>query len=509
MGIVRSMAFWLARRAMLEPDAPALTFGDETWTYGQFRERIARLVAVLKANGVGAGDRVGTLAANHPDILVTMFAASAIGAVLVPLNIRLASSEIAYIARDADLSAVVADAGGAALVADIRGGIGSGAWIIIDAQLPDCVNLSAALAAAVPDYAIVADDADALAAIVYTSGTTGRPKGAMLTVGNLWANDLNWLLASEISRADVALIAAPLFHVGGLFVLTTTTLLAGGRIVLLPGFDASAAIEAVERYRVTTSFGVPAMMLFLSQDPRFDSADLSSLRLYVAGGAPVAEPMLHRYAARGIPVSQCYGLSEATAATVFLETSRAFAKLGSAGRSGMMAEMRLIDGDGHVVETPGQKGEICVRGGNVSIGYWRNPEATAAAIDADGWLRTGDVGQLDADGFLTVCDRVKDMIISGGENIYPAEVESVLFEHPAISNVAVIGRPDETWGERVAAVVVLHDRQEIDLPGLQAFCDGRLARYKIPRELHLVDDLPLNGSGKVVKTILRDELAAQ
>ena len=507
MTLTRSMAFWLERRATLEPDAPAINFGDVTWSYAEFRQRIARLVAVLRGHGVGAGDRVGTLAGNHPDILTAMFATSALGAALVPLNLRLAPAELAYIARDADLTIVIADRAGADLIAPVRDAIGCDRWLAIDAHLPGWTDLTQAMADATPDPSIDPGAADTLAVIVYTSGTTGRPKGAMLTNGNLWANDLNWLLASDIARSDVALISAPLFHVGGLFVLTTTTLMAGGRIVLLPGFEAGEAIDAIERHRVTTTFGVPAMMLFMSQHPRFAAADLSSLRLYVAGGAPVPEPLLHVYADRGIPVSQCYGLSEATAATVFLETSRAFTKLGTAGRAGMLAEIKLIDAEGLAIDTPGAKGEICVRGGNVSVGYWRNPEATARTIDANGWLKTGDVGQFDADGFLTVCDRVKDMIISGGENVYPAEVESLLFEHPAIANVAVIGRPDDRWGERVVAVAVTKEGEALDLPTLQAFCDGRLARYKMPRELHLLDALPLNGSGKVVKTMLREQLA--
>jgi fatty-acyl-CoA synthase len=500
---VRSMAFSFGRRAMLEPDAPALTFGAETWSYAAMRRRIAAMVAVLGAHDVTQGDRVGTLAGNHPDILVTMFAVSAIGAVLVPLNIRLAPGEVAYIAGDADLALVVGDRAGADLIATVKNDIPSRGWLLIDAAAPGWIDLSAALSDATPDFAIADTPAEALAAIVYTSGTTGRPKGAMLSNANIWSNDLNWILSSDIARSDVALIGAPLFHVGGLFVLTSATFLVGGHVVLLPGFDAGAAIDAIERHGVTTTFGVPAMMLFMRQHHRFDQADLSSLRLYIAGGAPVAEPMLHDYAARGIPVSQCYGLSEATSATVFLETSRAFDKLGSAGRAGMLADIRLIDAAGAIVTAPGEKGEICVRGGNVSPGYWRNPEATAKAIDGEGWLRTGDVGTLDAEGFLTVCDRVKDMIITGGENVYPAEVESRLFEHPAIANVAVIGRPDERWGERVVAVAVVHVGRSIDLEGLQAFCAGRLARYKIPRELHLLDALPLNGSGKVAKIVLR------
>lgn len=503
---VRSMAFWLQRRAVLEPDAPALTFEETTWTYADLQARVARLAAVLRSHGIGPGDRVGTLAGNHPDILATMFAVSTLGAVLVPLNLRLAPQELGYIATDAELSLIIADATGAALIAPVRDRLAVPTWLRTGGAADGWIDLDAAIADASETVPIEPGAAEALAAIVYTSGTTGRPKGAMLTSGNIWSNDLNWMLSSDIGRGDVALIQAPLFHVGGLFVLTTTTLLAGGHLVLLAGFDADAALSAIERHKVTATFGVPAMMLFMSQHTRFADADLSSLRLYIAGGAPVPEPLLRTYAERGIPVSQCYGLSEATSAFVFLETARAFEKLGSAGRPGMLAEMKLIDDHGIAIAAPGVKGEICARGGNVSPGYWRDPEASAKAIDADGWLRTGDVGMVDSDGFLTICDRVKDMIISGGENVYTAEVESVLFDHPAIANVAVIGRPDERWGERVVAVAVLHPGETLTLDDLQAFCADRLARYKLPRELHLRDALPLNGSGKVLKQTLRGEL---
>ena len=505
-GSVRTMAFWLRRRATLEPDLLALTFGDATWRYGDLWSRIARMATVLQREGVGVGDRVGTLAANHPDILVTMFAASAIGAALVPLSVRLAARELEYIVADADLALLVADHVGAAMIEAQSEAPATAAWLAIGGPLAGWRDLDAEIASAEPVAAIHRGAADELAAIVYTSGTTGRPKGAMLTHRNLWSNDLNWLLSSEISRTDIAMITAPLFHVGGLFVLTTTTLMVGGQLVLLAGFDASAAIAAIERYGVTTSFGVPAMMLFMAQDPRFDSADLSSLRLYIAGGAPTPEPLLQRYAARGVPVSHCYGCSEGTSGFTFLEPHRGLAKLGSAGRPGLMTEIKLIDDGGALVETPGDKGEICARGGNITPGYWRNAEATAKAIDVHGWLRTGDIGMLDAEGFLTVCDRVKDMIISGGENVYPAEVESVLTDHPDISEAAVIGRADDQWGERVVAVVVPRADALLDLAEIQAFCNGRLARFKIPRELHQRTVLPLNGAGKIAKIVLRSEI---
>ena len=503
MHSLRTLAEWFGRRAWLSPDTPALTFMGRTATYAQMHDRIARLATVLSDHGVSNGDRVSYLGANHPDAFVLMFAASMVGAVHVPLNIRLSSAELGFIVDNADVRFVLAEPGCTALIEGLRSARADMTCLTITAPTAGWLDAEALIAAAAPRTEHAPSGPDDLAAIVYTSGTTGRPKGAMLTHRCLWSNDLNYIMAFDVASTDVALVVAPVFHVGGLFVLTTATWMMGGHVVLASGFVAGEAIEAIEAHGVTVTFGVPAMMLFMSEHERFDAANLSSLRLYVAGGAPVPEPILHRYAARGIPVSQCYGLSESTSATVYLETVRALEKLGSAGRAMMMAEIRLIDADGLPLDQPDVRGEICARGGNVSPGYWGNPDATAAAIDADGWLRTGDVGYLDAEGFLFVVDRVKDMIITGGENVYPAEIESLLFEHPAIANVSVIGRPDDRWGERVVAVVVVRDGHDLDLDQVHAFCADRLARYKVPRELVTMDELPLNASGKVVKTTLR------
>jgi len=503
MNSFRTLADWFSRRARVVPDAPALTFDNTTINYRQMQNRIARLATVLSDSGVSKGDRVSYLGANHPDAFVLMFAASMVGAVYVPLNIRLSPAELGYIIDNADVRLILAHGDQAALIESLVPDRPQIVLLTIASRHPGWSDGEVLIDAAMPCAAQVPAAPDGLAAIVYTSGTTGRPKGAMLTHLCLWSNDLNYIMAFDVRSSDVALVVAPVFHVGGLFVLTTATWMMGGHVVLASGFVAGEAIEAIERHGVTVTFGVPAMMLFMSEHERFDTAELSTLRLYVAGGAPVPEPMLHRYAARGVPVSQCYGLSESTSAAVYLETARALEKLGSAGRAMMMAEIRLIDADGEVLDQPGVRGEICVRGGNVSPGYWANAEASAAAIDGDGWLRTGDVGYLDEDGFLFVVDRVKDMIITGGENVYPAEIESLLFEHPAIANVSIVGRPDERWGERVVAVVVLRDGHTLNVEELQQFCSDRLARYKHPRELRIMDELPLNASGKVVKTVLR------
>ncbi|UFS60612.1 AMP-binding protein [Subtercola endophyticus] len=302
---------------------------------------------------------------------------------------------------------------------------------------------------------------------------------------------------------DVTLTSAPLFHSGGLCVITLPTLMAGGHVVLHDQFRPDDFLTAIEEYEITFLFCVPAMMLFASHNPRFLQANLSTVRIIVAGGAPVPEPLLRLYGERGIPVSQCWGLTEVATGATFLSTELALTKLGSCGVAGMLNEVRLIDFDGNVLDAVGVPGELCVRGDTVSPGYWNRPDATAEAFGADGWFRTGDVAYQDEDGFYYICDRLKDLIISGGENIYPAEVESVLYDHASIAEVAVIGAPDERWHERVVAIVALAPDTSLTLEELRDFGAQHLARYKLPLELRFVDGLPRNTTGKVLKEVLR------
>jgi fatty-acyl-CoA synthase len=281
----------------------------------------------------------------------------------------------------------------------------------------------------------------------------------------------------------------------------------GAEVVLHRTFDVARFLADVATYGVTTAFAVPAMLLFLSHHPEFDSTDLTTLRLLVCGGAPVPEPLIKLYNGRGIRINQGYGLTETAPAATFVTSEWALSKIGSAGRPPMMIDVKLVDSERHTIEAALAQGEICVRGPNVMKGYWNRPEATAEAIDPEGWFHTGDVGYRDEDGFYFITDRIKDMIISGGENIYPAEVESVLHEHEAIADVAVIGMPDERWGEVVAAVVVLKPGASLALDELKHFAGEKLARYKLPRRLKIVDVLPRNPAGKVLKFELREQFA--
>jgi fatty-acyl-CoA synthase len=497
------LAEWLRRRAMRAPEKPALSFQGTTWSYGEFQARIERMAAMFAAGGIGRGDRVALLAFNHPNMLVSLFAAARIGAILVPLNYRLSAVELRDIIADAGAHTLIVDERNRVVIESVRGAIACKRYLMFGGTNANWESLDAALEASPASAPAVNGKPDDVAALMYTSGTTGCPKGVMLSHRNFWTNNINWLLTSDYTSRDVTLNMAPLFHVGGLCVVLLVTFMSGGHNILHDGFEPANFLADIERYKVTVTFTVPAMMLFATQHPKFAETNLSSLRMIVAGGAPVPEPLLETYASRDVPVSQCYGMTEATAGVTFLETERARTKLGSCGRPGMLTEVRLVDEEGRVITGPNVPGELCMRGGNVTQGYWNLPEATAQVLAADGWFRSGDVARRDAEGFYTICDRTKDMIISGGENIYSAEVESVLYGHLAIAEVAVIGIPDEKWGETVLAIVVLKPGQPLTLEGLRAFAAQSLARFKLPRALELIEAMPRNTNGKVQKPQLR------
>jgi fatty-acyl-CoA synthase len=495
----------LATRASISAAEPALTFEGRTLTYGAFAGRVRRLAQGLRDLGVCRGDRVGYLGFNHPAFLETLYAAASIGAVFVPINFRLTGPELEYIVNDAGVHSLIVDdrlADTVGAIADtivcrqlITAESGRSGWHSLDGLIERSCDLPVVESVGSDDVAI----------IMYTSGTTGRPKGAMLTHGNLFWNDVNLGLTGAID-APVSLTCAPLFHIGGLNVTTLGSIARGAHIILEREFDPGQVLADLQTYRVGTLFGVPAMFLFISQHPDFQHADLSHLKTLVAGGAPVPEPQIRLFMDRGVNFLQGYGLTETAPMALLLPAGSARDKVGSAGLPPMYTQVKVAGEQGEPLG-PGEKGEICIRGPNVMRGYWNRPEATAEALDTEGWFHSGDIGYRDEDGFFYICDRVKDMVISGGENVYPAEVESVIYAHPAVAEVAVIGLPDEKWGEAVAAVVALKPGQTLELEALREFAGASLARYKLPRQLHTVDELPRNPAGKVLKYRLREALA--
>jgi len=502
-----SVAAWFRRRAEREPTNPALTFEGRTYRYGDLQSEAEKLSAVLAAGGVGEGDRVAFVGSNHVIAPIALLAASRIGAIFVPVNFRLNADELAAIVKDAGVHTLIADQARSSVIEPVRRDLPCVRYLHLSETRDGWESLAGLTSAVVAVPSAVERRPDDIAILMYTSGTTGKPKGVMMSNDNLWFSTLSGVLTVDLTSRDVTLICLPLFHAAGLCMLLLPTLMAGAHAVLLPGFDAERVLTELERHRVTVSMLVPTMMLMVSQCAAFETRDLSAMRLVIAGAAPVPEPQLRVYASRGIPVSHCYGMTESTSLVSSLAPSQAMVKLGSCGRPALMSEMRLIDADGRTVTVPGERGELCLRGRCITRGYWNQPEATAAAI-RNGWLHSGDVGYFDAEGYFYICDRLKDMIISGGENVYPAEVESVLYEHPSIAQVAVIGIPDERWGERVAAVAVIKPQQSLDLDSLRAYAEKKLARYKLPSALFVVDALPVNSAGKLLKTELRRRFAS-
>jgi len=496
----------ILRRCALTPALPALTFEGTTLDYAELGARIRLLAGALRRAGVNRGDRVGFLGANHPAFIECMYATAAIGAIFVPINFRLTGPELTFIINDAGLHTLLVDDVRLPLIEGIRASLCCRHYVAVESPAAGWTTLAEFAADATSLVQPESVGMQDTALIMYTSGTTGRPKGAMLTHGNFFWNNVNSRFSPENLGAQVSLSCAPLFHIGGLNVTTMVTFQTGGHVVLLRNFDPGQVLEAIARYRVQTMFGAPAMFLFMAQHPAFESSDLSSVEILVGGGAPVPELLVRIYKARGVKLCQGYGLTETAPFATFLGSRWIESKPGSAGLPPLYGEVQVVDNNNRPLPA-GEKGEVCVRAPNVMRGYWNRPEATREAIDAEGWFHTGDIGYFDDEGFLFLCDRVKDMVITGGENVYPAEVEGVLCEHPSIAEVAVIGLPDPKWGEAVTAVARLKEGASLSLEELRDFASERLARYKLPLRLHLLAELPRNPAGKVLKYQLREGLA--
>ncbi|NKE59417.1 long-chain fatty acid--CoA ligase [Lentzea sp. PSKA42] len=466
---------WPHRRARMAPKREAFTCNGVSTTYEELAVRTTKLARRLEELGVRHGDRVAYLGPNHPSFAETMFATHQLGAVFVPLNFRLTPAEINYQLAD------------------------SGAHVLIHAPshraehpraicLDDHEDWLAGGSAELLDVPVAVDDP---ALILYTSGTTGRPKGAVLSHANLLWNTFNLMIGIDVATDDVALVAAPLFHVAALTQTLLPTFIKGGRSVITSRWDVDECVALIEQHRVTWMFGVSTMYADLAASPRWPTADLSSLRVLICGGAAVPDAVIHAYQDRGLVFCQGYGLTETAPGATFLEAGDSVRKAGSAGTPVFFGDLRLAE-----------TGEILVQGPNVTPGYWNDPVATAAAFTEDGWFRTGDIGRLD-DGHLYVVDRLKDMFISGGENVYPAEVENAITDHPDVAEVAVVGVPDPRWGEVGRAFVRPRTGAAVDATTLREFLLPRLAKYKIPVHVEVVDELPRTGSGKVLKPALR------
>jgi fatty-acyl-CoA synthase len=481
----------IERHAQFAPARCAVHCAGEDVSYSELWRRIAAATASLHGMGVRPGDRIAYLGLNDPAVLVLLFALARLGAILLPLNFRLAPVEHEAILRHAGATLLLADPVHAVQAAQLAAAVGRAAAPLA----------SLARGGTLPDGAVCGDD-DLPLLLVYTSGTTGKPKGALHTQAGLIWNCVMSTHAHDFSPADHVLTALPLFHVGGLCIQTLPALHAGATVTLHARFEPGAWLRDVQARRPSISLLVPATLKAVLEHPEFMRTDLGSLKLLNAGSSVIPQSMIAAVHARGVPLCQVYGATETGPVSIYLRREDAFAKAGAAGKAALHVEVRLVDSAGGVV-AHGEVGEILVRGKNVMREYWNDPANPAFR---DGWFHSGDLAFQDEDGFYNVVGRSKDMIISGGENIYPAELENVLADVPQVLEAAVIGRPDARWGEVAVAVIVARPGSALDAAAVLRMFEGRLARFKHPRQVVFVDALPKTALGKVQKDMLKGQV---
>lgn len=507
----QSISSWIQGHASIRPEQTALISPDERITYRQLHIRAQAAAALLHGMGLRKGERIALYTLNSPVWFELFIGAAQLGLVVVPLNVRLSAPELQFQLQDSGAVALAVGPEFVDSVAAVTAGSavqhviclegGSGQW-------PKLTTLSYPQPDGAPPPAVELSPESPLL-IVYTSGTTGRPKGAVLTHQNLFFNALNNNAGLGLTAEDVILTVLPLFHVGGIGLFATPALLAGGTVVLPRRFEPAEALRLIERERVTVMMTVPTIMqgLLDAYDASSQRPDLSSCRCFVTGGAPCPAELFARAAQAGLPFGQGFGMTE-TAPTLFLQPEMAVARgrlpgatigrPGTIGKPVLFMAVKLLDLDGREV-APGEVGELCVRGGNLFSGYWNLPEATAQAFTPDGYFRSGDLARVDAEGYYMIMGRRKEMLISGGENVYPLEVEQALQAHPALAEVAVVGIPDPKWGEVPAAAFTCRPGLTVTPAELAAWARERLANYKVPKRWLRLGALPRTAIGKVVK----------
>ena len=472
------------------------------FTYRDLDARSDKLASALSKLGIAKGDRVALLAPNCAEYFELQFACGRLGAIMLPLNWRLTVPELEYILGDSTPRLMVHDRSFAPQANELAKLCKIGHLLEIDHERPDSSYERAMAAALAPPTPVVLT-LDDIAMVMYTSGTTGHPKGAIITYGMTFWNAVNLGIPALISPQTVQLVILPLFHTGGLNCYANPVLHAGGSILIMRTFDPGQALDYLgdPALGITHFFGVPAPYQFMMQHPKFQSTDLSRLRISGVGGAPCALAILEGWSARGVPLLQGWGMTETSPAGTMVDAEDAIRKVGSAGKAMMHTAIRIVDDAGRDVAAGGI-GELLIKGPNITPGYWNKPEATAKAF-TNGWLHTGDAARMDDEGFVYIVDRWKDMYISGGENVYPAEVENVLFQVPQVADAAIIGVPNERWGEVGMAIVVRKAGQTLEEGDIIRHCLGKLAKFKVPQSVVFTDTLPRNATGKVLKRELR------
>lgn len=498
---------WIKRHAERTPEKLALVdaHSGRQFSYAQFNARTNRLASFLRDElGVEQGDRVSILAQNSSDYFEVLFACGKIGAILNTLNWRLAAPELAYIINDCTPRVIIYGGEFETAVSTLHPQINCESTIVMADSAPEGEwTYENALAAGSPDdFEGPRLKYEDTWAILYTSGTTGRPKGAQVTYGNFFYNAVGMGRAIDLTSDDVNLNVLPTFHAGGLGLYAGPIFHAGGTLIVMRAFDPGKMLDLIAQWHVNKMLLVPAIYLALLQYPDFDKVDLSGVVHWGSGGSSLPTSLVEQYAKKGIIIQQGFGMTE-TGPTVFLIGKKnAVRKAGSVGKPVLHTDVCIMDRDGNMLG-PNQVGELCIRGGNVTTGYWNRPEASAEAIKND-WLHSGDAAKFDEEGFYYIVDRWKDMFISGGENVYPAEVEDVIYQHAAVAETAVIGIPHPKWQETGRALIVLKEGQTATEQEIINFCEDKLARYKTPKSvIFLNEPLPRTAAGKVLKRELR------
>jgi fatty-acyl-CoA synthase len=511
---------WIHRRRAKSAGRVALVSNGTALRYEELADRIDRLANALADRGVVKGDRVAYLGDNHPAFLEALFATTTLGAIFVPLNTRLAPPEIRFALQDSGSRVLIHSDTLQSVAVSGSTGTDVGRRIVVretdsdsaatvDSRHVVVEDLDDVLLAGAPlhlDLPVTHDDP---ALILYTSGTTGFPKGALLSHGNVTWNCVNVLVDYDVTSNDVALMISPMFHAASLTMGVLPALLKGASVVLEARFDPGRALQLIEQYKITNLSGVPTTYQLICEHPAWATTDISSLQKLTCGGSAVPMRVISAYEERGLSFSGGYGMTETAPGATSLQPHMSRKKAGSAGLPHFFTDVRIADPIGGVFDEgrvdDGQVGEIQIQGPNVIAGYWNRPDATADSFVDDNWFRSGDMGYFDRDGYLFISDRLKDMIISGGENIYPAEIEQLILQLDAVGSVAVIGVPDEKWGEIPVAVVELRPGHQLADDAIRQHLTGLVAKYKIPKTVTIVEGMPRTASGKIRKGDLRGQ----
>ncbi len=503
-----NISSFLTRRADISPDREAYVDSATglRLSFGQLNVRVNQLANQLTAKGVGHGDRVALCLMNSAEFIEAFVAIGKIGGVVVPLNWRLVADELEFIIKDSGAETLIFGSEFETVVSELqsRGDkTDVQTWLQVvggEQGLAFAEDYEAVRSAGSESEPVVVAGGNDLLYIMYTSGTTGLPKGVVHSHSTSFWALLTFAASCDLREGDRYLVALPLFHVGALTPVALN-IYRGVTSVVMREFDPSAAWQVIQEERINASLLVPAMLNFMMQVP-LDDVKYDQLRWVQSGAAPLPVSLIEQYSDRGIEIHQIYGLTETCGPACVISAEHALKKIGSTGKAFFHTEVRVVDASGSDCE-PGEQGEVWVKGGHIMIEYWHRPEATAETITQDGWLRTGDVASIDDEGFVYIQDRIKDMIISGGENVYPAEIENVILSHPDVVEVAVIGQPSEKWGESPFAVVVTN-ASSLSESDIRDYCDGKLARFKLPKGAAFIDVIPRNANGKVLKRVLRE-----